>query len=184
MAKKSPASGSQISSAQTLLAKEIEYIQGDLFKDLPKEGEIMIPHVCNDIGAWGAGFVIPLGRTFPKSEQNYRGFFKNKRDSQSNEPFKLGVTQFVEAETKNDRIVWVANMIAQEGVQSRENPRPIVYEALESCIKQVAAHCDENTLIYAPKFGAGLAGGDWSKIEPMLIKHWLRKGLAVKVYFL
>ena len=38
---------------------EIEYIKADA--TLPQsEGNIIITHICNDIGGWGKGFVLAL----------------------------------------------------------------------------------------------------------------------------
>jgi hypothetical protein len=45
----------------------ITYIVGDA-TDPQGQGKKMIVHVCNDIGAWGLGFVVPLGTKFPKAK--------------------------------------------------------------------------------------------------------------------
>ncbi|RKW18275.1 MAG: Appr-1-p processing protein, partial [Capnocytophaga sp.] len=40
---------------------EIKYIKADA--TFPQsEGNIIIPHICNDIGAWGKGFVLALSK--------------------------------------------------------------------------------------------------------------------------
>lgn len=41
----------------------IEYVTGDATEPIIKEQEITyMPHVCNDIGRWGAGYVLALNR--------------------------------------------------------------------------------------------------------------------------
>ena len=47
--------------------REISYLVGDA--TAPKTpGPKMIVHVCNDIGAWGKGFVMALSRRLPEPE--------------------------------------------------------------------------------------------------------------------
>jgi len=36
--------------------------------------------------------------------------------------------------------------------------------------------------VHLPRIGCGLAGGEWSKIEPLLEKHICVKDVAVFVY--
>ena len=142
----------------------MKLIQGDLFAALPTDRNVIIPHVCNNIGGWGAGFVVPLSRKWPRTKTEY--YKKNKLDG-----LKLGQVQFVKVE---DKII-VANMIAQEGLIGPTNPVPLKYEALEACLEQVADYAktfdtEGNLEIHAPKFGSGLAGGDWNKIEPIILR--------------
>jgi O-acetyl-ADP-ribose deacetylase (regulator of RNase III) len=172
--------------ARRVPVTEIEYIKGDMFKQIARirEGEIMIPHCCNDIGAWGAGFVLPLAKEFPKARSGYLEFYKTRKEDRHNHKFELGATQIIEVDVTANRIVLVANMIGQRGVRGPLNPVPVDYDALEKCIEEVSQHCDENTLIFAPKFGAGLAGGKWDKIEPMILKHWVGNDIRTKVFSL
>lgn len=162
--------------------KQIDYVVGDLFESIVngKDGCVMIAHVCNDLGAWGAGFVVPLGRQFPVAEQRYRAWSKN-RDPFTKVPFALGQSQVIEVAP----YMFVANMVAQKGLIAPDNPHPLDYAALDSCMKKVA---DSAKMIcshlHCPKFGAGLAGGDWSKIEPLICKNWIGNGLRVTIYSL
>ena len=74
---------------------KIKYIVGDLFAPIAANpNKIVIPHICNDIGAWGAGFVVPLGKHFSKAKERYSDWV-NKRWKNSGIPFKLGETQYV-----------------------------------------------------------------------------------------
>lgn len=134
------------------------YVKGDATS--PTSG--VICHVCNDIGAWGAGFVLALSRRWREPERLYRkwhreGLWQGKK-------FKLGEVQFVQV---GDNL-YVANMIAQRGIYNKKLP-PIRYRALTKCLEEVNAFALTQGLeIHAPKFGAGLAGGDWKTIEQII----------------
>jgi hypothetical protein len=162
--------------------KEINYITGDLFEFVArsKDGCIMIAHCCNDLGAWGAGFVVPLGARFPKARERYINWSLGK-DTKTKIPFSLGNTQIVEVAP----YTYVANMVAQHGVIGPSNPHPLSYEALERCIKNVGRSAEMVcSHLHCPKFGSKLAGGDWNKIEPLIEKYWITQGLRVTIYSL
>lgn len=149
------------------LMSKITYIWGDLFEGIPmpldRDVSIVIPHICNNIGAWGSGFVVPLGNKYPMSRKVYLA--KNEDSG-----LELGTVHYAHVDSK----VYVANMIAQDGISAkstgnrhRVNSKPIRYAALCKCLEEVNnqfADCD----IYAPKFGSGLAGGNWEFIEELI----------------
>jgi O-acetyl-ADP-ribose deacetylase (regulator of RNase III) len=154
----------------------MKYINGDLFDHVPSDQhDTLIAHICNSIGAWGAGFVVPLGRKYPAAMVAYRGL----------DNWQLGTTQFV---VITDERLTIANMIAQEGIgpsfQNGKMVPPIRYEALRECMKSVAAFVElsPSTQIACPMFGAGLAGGDWSIIEQMIREEWSQ--IETTVYYL
>lgn len=157
----------------------IQYIEGDLFNHLDSfstEKYNLIPHVVNDIGAWGAGFVVPLGKRFPVAKNNYSTLFNH-----STPLAKLGDVQFVKVE--NSPEIVVCNMFAQHKVGG---VRPLRYNALAACMDKVGTYvADPETLaIHAPLFGAGLAGGNWEFIEKLIEDAWLQRGIDVTVYYL
>lgn len=150
----------------------INYHEGCLFEyiDTLEKCDIFIPHIVNNINKMGSGFVVPLFTRWPKVKSEYHkkcdyylktlGFSPN---------YMLGMIQPISV---TDTII-VMNMFAQDGIISKSNPKPIKYFALDRCmkiIKNLVHECDIN--IVAPKFGAGLAGGDWNIIEEMINKHW------------
>ena len=149
---------------------KIEYIEDNLFTNIPEGKKVYICHITNVNFGWGAGFVIPLAKHFPEAEIAFR--------SEKNPV--LGNTQFVE---KNDVII--ANMFAQEGYKSASNPTPIRYEALEKCMKTVAEHIFLNSeaRIMTIPFGSGLAGGDWTVIEGMIQKIWIENDIPVTICY-
>lgn len=153
----------------------IYYHKGDLFKyvqDYP--GYVLIPHVCNNIGGWGLGFVVALSKWCKTPERVYR--------SQKNYP--LGHNIYARCD-KHPKPIWVVNMVAQSGTVSLDNPRPLNYEALYKCMENIGLGIKsndnpENYTIVAPKFGSHLAGGNWNIIEVMIEELW--KDLEVHIY--
>lgn len=144
---------------------KIKYVKGDATAPQGK-GNKVIAHISNNIGGWGAGFVLALSKKWKQPEAVYRTEAKKYIDN--NEYLPLGNVQFVQVE----KDIVVINMIAQSGTISRlkdKNLPPIRYEALERCLEKVNQYCvDHNATLHAPRFGAGLAGGDWNKIEEII----------------
>ncbi len=119
------------------------------------DGEKIIIHICNDVGLWGAGFVLALSKRWQQPEKSYRNM----------EEYNRGSVQVVRV----DEDTWVANMIAQNGIYNHYNKTPIDYQALERCLNVVRSMCDpEDTTIHMPRIGCGLAGGKWDRVEEIL----------------
>lgn len=131
----------------------INYIQGDA--TTPISSGVLL-HVCNDIGLWGAGFVVALSKKYPETELKYLECYRKGY-------LKLGVCipQVLSPE------LTVIHMIAQHGVRSKANPHPLYYSKLRECLKKINVRY-KGSDFHMPKLGAGLAGGDWNKIAPML----------------
>ena len=153
----------------------LNYVVGDA--TAPQgDGRKMICHVCNDIGAWGAGFVVPLGARFPKAKEEYK---KLKADPGKRIP--LGTVQFVDVTAD----IVIANMVAQRGIIGQApGTRPLSYDALLECLEKAGEYAQKNDLsIHAPRFGAGLAGGDWDIIALLVEKTLVGKfGRVVTIY--
>lgn len=133
---------------------------------------VIIPHVCNNIDVFGAGFAAAISNRYPIVKENFH-LLGNKS--------KLGYVQYVSA-SKNKSYgyeIIFANMIAQNKTISNNNPRPLNYEFLVKCmidvrnyaIKYIDDH-DTNIEIHCPKFGSGLAGGNWNFIENLIQDIW------------
>ncbi len=141
----------------------IKYLKGDATNPIGNEKKI-ICHICNDIGGWGRGFVLALSKRWKIPESEYRQWH-NGHSIWTKDEFKLGNVQIVQVEHN----VWVANMISQHDIVSHKGIPPIRYEALTSCLDKVTARAKEiGATIHGPRFGAGLAGGNWSKIEEII----------------
>jgi hypothetical protein len=157
----------------------IKYVAGDIFPAIEriletraKKKSICLPHVCNDVGAWGSGFVVPLGKKYPEAREKYLA-----------EKPTLGTTQIIPVE-KN---VIVYNMVAQKfgGV------RPLFYNELAKCMDAVAKdildkfpESNDGAEIHAPLFGADLAGGNFQFIKELILDCWVKKGIPVTIYYL
>lgn len=177
---------------------KVRYVEGDLFRHLSDVGgKVYVPHVVNSVGAWGAGFVIPLGRQYPKAREAYLAWAKKSPAPEGvtypleGSDFRLGRTQFVQVD---DRVT-VCNMVAQEGTGG---VRPLRYNALARCLDQVGELVHDTAsagmtdytqepvvpTILAPMFGAGLAGGDWLYIQDLIEDCWVRRWIPVTVCWL
>jgi len=146
----------------------IEYLIGDA-TDPQTPGRKIISHICNDVGGWGAGFVLAVSARWSEPETAYRDLHPNNRT--------LGLVQFVGVEP--DTIV--TNMIAQTGygngnrnshrTNDSDSTPPIRYDALEVCLKKVADYAlTYNTSVHMPRIGCGLGGGKWALVEPIVAK--------------
>src|SRR5262249_13356349 len=108
-------------------------------------------------------------------EAEYRKWHEASKDG----GFALGAVQFVQVEPNT----WVANMVAQRGIKRGSSGPPIRYEAVGQCLQQVAVKAHElHASVHMPRIGCGLAGGEWSEIEPLIEKHLSGAGVPVTVY--
>jgi O-acetyl-ADP-ribose deacetylase (regulator of RNase III) len=152
----------------------IVYLKGDATSPQAK-GKKLICHICNDRGGWGKGFVLAISRRWELPEQAYREWYNGREEND----FGLGAVQFVQVEP----YIWVANMVAQHGTKGGSKGPPIRYEAVAQCLEKVAAWVGElNASVHMPRIGCGLAGGEWSRIEPLIIESLCRREIRVTVY--
>lgn len=146
----------------------INYVTGDA--TYPQgAGRKVIAHVCNDAGFWGAGFVLAIDKRWTLPKDRYRKINQKA----------LGMVQTVRV--ADDLIV--CNMIAQHSLRSATNKVPIRYDALAVCLEKLAAWIKTRDLgesVHLPRIGCGLAGGDWNKVEPIILRELA--GIDVFVY--
>ncbi len=145
----------------------IHYLEGDATDPIASTSARYIVQVNNNEGGWGAGFVLAISRRWPEPEKAYREWYRNGSHPRSG-PFALGSVQFVSVSSAQNRLLWVCNMIAQDGY-GKDGGIPLQYDALETCLQKVAndarATCGS---IHMPRIGCSLAGGKWSKVEPII----------------
>ncbi|TJZ56897.1 Appr-1-p processing protein [Streptomyces piniterrae] len=165
----------------------ISYVKGDATAPQGK-GVKVIAHICNDLGGWGKGFVLALSRRWPEPEAAYRKWHRER----ARNDFGLGAAQFIQV---GDRL-WVANVVGQRGMfpQALDPARaggtpmgskgvPVRYEAIAAGLGRVAAEAQElGASVHMPRIGCGLAGGKWSRVEPLITERLVRRGIAVTVY--
>jgi O-acetyl-ADP-ribose deacetylase (regulator of RNase III) len=152
---------------------EIKFITGDATQPVG-DGPKIIVHVCNDIGAWGAGFVLAVSKRWPEPEQRYRSRYG--KDAQ---PFKLGDVQLVQV----GRDLWVANLIGQTDVKALWGVPPVRYQAIRAGLQILAnAARGLGASIHMPRIGCGLAGGKWEEVGKIVKEELSDGGVSVTVY--
>ncbi|MFI7014651.1 macro domain-containing protein [Streptomyces sp. NPDC050164] len=152
----------------------IRYVRGDATVPSVK-GVKVIAHVCNDSGGWGKGFVLAISRRWPEPEAAYRAWHRSRAAND----FGLGAVQLVQVE----RYVWVANMIGQRGTRTGSKGVPVRYEAIDTALETLAERAgDLGATVHMPRIGCGLAGGKWSRLEPLIEERLIRRGIQVRVY--
>lgn len=155
------------------------YINSNIFVDTRNiinnqlnRKSIIIPHVCNNMNGYGAGFAA-VAEEFPLAKENFHMLVLKQ---------SLGYSQFVKVHEKNKNSITIANMICQNGFRTKINSRPLNYAHLVICmykVKQYAIDLQKNIKdeqhsveIHCPKFGSGLAGGKWDFIEDLIQDLW------------
>lgn len=121
---------------------------------IPLFQRTMIVHICNNVNIWQHGFVVPLAQKYPQAKAIYHQV-----------PQTLEHVQFV---LINDNLI-IANMIAQNGILTAQNPKPLDMDALKTTLEKVYHHAHLHHFnIQMPKIGSGLAGGNWEEIAPLI----------------
>ena len=142
----------------------IQHVIGDATQ--PQEtGMKFIAHCCNNLGAWGAGFVLALSRRWGMPELMYRKWAQER-------PFELreslGKIQVVPVE----RDIMVINIIGQDGVGPTNGIPPIRYEAIREGLEKaqtiMEGYANKTPTLHIPRIGSGLAGGHWEEIEKII----------------
>ncbi|WP_390821201.1 macro domain-containing protein [Tuwongella immobilis] len=152
----------------------IQYVKGDA--TCPQGTDVrIICHICNDIGSWGKGFVLAISKRWKSPEAEFRNWHASGLDG----GFALGAVQFVPVEPS----IWIANLVGQHGIKRNRSGPPIRYEAVAAGLAQIAVKASElGASVHMPRIGCGLAGGDWSQIEPLIQQHLIAAGVPVSVY--
>ena len=150
---------------------KINYLIGDATNPQTEKRAIIV-HVCNDVGAWGAGFVMALSKKWKQPEAEYRRMSTTVR--------KLGHVQFVPVENN----IIVANLIGQHNIKSNENGvPPINYAAVEVGLDKIFKFAKTTgASIHMPRIGCGLAGGSWEIMELIINRTLCNHDVEVYVY--
>ena len=157
----------------------VRYVVGDATRP-EGEGLKILAHCCNNVGGWGAGFVVALSKRWTRPEREYREWAT--RHGEVKFRAMLGAMQLVPVEDD----IYVANIIGQHGMGRGTDGPPIRYDAISKGFGFIAQfakeHPERNVSVHAPRLGCGLAGGDWSEIEPLFDLHFVAHGIPVTVY--
>jgi O-acetyl-ADP-ribose deacetylase (regulator of RNase III) len=134
----------------------INYLVGDAL--FPMRTPALVVHISNDIGRWGSGFVMAISARWSAPEAKYEEEWRTGR-------LKLGDIQIVEVEDD----IEVCNMIAQHGIKSPQNPVPVYYPALRTCLTKAYAHAKSyNQTVNMPRIGCTRGGGKWRFVEEII----------------
>jgi len=140
---------------------KINYVIGDATRPIG-DGKKIICHICNDIGAWGAGFVLALSKKWRLPEDHYR----------ARQSYPLGHADVISVDISEgmENEILVANMIGQHRIgMSSDGTPPIRYQAVAEALMKVNEIAKElNATLHMPRIGCGLAGGDWDKISAII----------------
>lgn len=134
----------------------VEYRTGDVL-DCP-ERPLVLVHVVNDIGAWGAGFTRALTRRIPAAETAFRAWARR------GDNYRLGSTLVSAHEG-----VFVAHLCVQHGIGTGIQRLDVA--ALKVAFREVTLFLDVSSpaiTVAMPRIGCGLAGGTWAQVEPLV----------------
>jgi hypothetical protein len=136
----------------------LHYLIGDATS--PIKTPALLPHVVNDKGLWGSGYVISLSKKDNRPEHLYLNWH-----DQEKKDLPLGAVQicpYISGCT-------VANMVAQHDVRSINGVPPVRYSALKQALTSVFYHAKKNGLtVHMPRIAGVRSGGDWDKIEEII----------------
>lgn len=142
---------------------------------------VFVPHVCNNIDLFDAGFAAQVAQEYPSVKMDYHLLGKTFLSA------NLGYSQIIKVfeEPQYRHKLFFVNMIAQNGVfNPKMNPRPLNYEALMKCMINVR-HCIKTSgfdrvEIHAPRFGSLRSGGDFRFISDLIDDIW--HNISVIIY--
>lgn len=139
-----------------------------------------IVHVTNNVGAWGRGFTRALDQRFNPHWVDKFGW--TLADEFNGHPRTLGRITLMQPPTAAypkvigiDIPFLIVCLMAQNGLPSKNNPMPLDYVELEACLKglrELLGPNKDRISLQMPRIGCGLARGSWSKVGPMLLKHF------------
>lgn len=141
-------------------------IKGDLIK-LAEQGHFdFIVHGCNCFRVMGAGIARQLADKYPQVSQA-------DHCTKAGDMVKLGNYTSAKILTKDNIVFYVINAYTQYKPSCRWDV--FEYEEFENFLNKFTSHICYHTSdhirkcsIGFPMIGAGLAGGDWSRIRPMI----------------
>lgn len=131
----------------------------------------LIFHCCNTKRGWGAGFVMGLSGRTKVPEAAFRAIPSDQN--------YLGYVQLVSIGNRT----WVANMIAQDGYASIDNPVPFNADAFRKCLRQVCSFAKTTGMeMHGPRMGAGLGNEKWENVAKIIEDELCSFDIPVYIY--
>ena len=136
-------------------------VKGDLLK-LAQQGEFdVIVHGCNCMCTMGAGIAKGIKAQFPAA-------FKVDQATKKGDRAKLGTCTHADCPSRTGGKVTVVNAYTQYDYKGRGVK--VDYDAVRKCMRWIAKRYQSKS-IGLPMIGAGLAGGDWAKIQTIIAEE-------------
>lgn len=168
----------------------INYVEGDLIK-LAKEAKFdVIVHGCNCLSTMGAGIAPHMAKTFGcnRFEMELWGPTIEKLGCIDYQTFVLGENAIWSLEdaknNRNEPELTVINAYTQYKYGRNHSDGvaiPFDYEAFTVCMRKIN-NLFPGKRIGMPKIGAGLAGGDWDRIEKIVDRELRDCRINVVIY--
>jgi len=148
----------------------MKVITGDLI-DLALKGYFkVIIHGCNCFCTMEAGVALAIKKAFPEA---YQADLKTLKGDKN----KLGSCSIATYQKKG-KTFDIVNAYTQYHWSSSK-PQ-LDYSALISCFKWIKQNYPGQKIAF-PKIGAGLAGGDWVKIESIITRELYQEDITLIV---
>lgn len=134
----------------------INYIKGDLLKAPQK----VLAHGANAFGAMGSGVAKVIRAKWPNVYEIYNLRYKT---------FGLELGDIIPVATYDGKIV--VNCITQQNA-GHDGKQYVDYDSIATCMEKINNRVIdwEVSEVAMPRIGAGLGGGDWDRIEDIIIK--------------
>ena len=138
-------------------------------------GHSVVVHVCNDVGKFGAGFAGSVARRWKAAHDAY---FKWHRQGKAS-GFRAGAVQMVFL----GPYLEVSNMISMQAVMGESRDSPLCYVALAEALDELGRHAaSKGATVHMPRIGSGLAGGDWGRIDRLILAMMVKHEVNVFMY--
>jgi O-acetyl-ADP-ribose deacetylase (regulator of RNase III) len=141
-------------------------VRGNVLDAFEKDGPVVILQQVNCQGVMGSGVAKAIRDKYPQVYTQYSWMVENSDPRQPSSQL-LGNRQMIEVE-KNK---FVVNLFAQDFF-GRDGRQYTNYEALRQSLMNLKygldARCLTDENVHHPMIGAGLGGGDWEVIQPII----------------
>jgi O-acetyl-ADP-ribose deacetylase (regulator of RNase III) len=155
------------------LERQTKVVKGNLV-EMANDGQFdAIIHGCNCFCKMGAGIAKEIARTFPQAEAIDKTTVPGDKS-------KLGSYTSVGVRNKHGGNLIVVNLYTQY-FYGRKYGVPFSYEAFRKGLRKLAPNAGQ-LRIGLPKIGAGLAGGDWTRIQQILGEEFAHVDYTVVEY--
>jgi hypothetical protein len=151
---------------------ELHYVHGNVLEPQGTGSRIICQLVNDKARRWGGGVAAQSAKQYPQAERAFSSWIAELPPSA-----RLGKVHL--SDLGNDTML--ASFVAQHGIGPSDQPR-LRYAALQACLSEIAEEgARRQASIHLPRVGTS-AGGEWERIEQMLVETLVSRGCPVKVY--